>query len=432
MRINPFTCVSLGLLGALACSDLQDPEASGANETEVAVTQQDLNLSRHQFTTQLGVGPWVTSSSTFSSLISNSMIGDLDFSVSNKSQTHFDNCYWEEGRAWVAQKRAAALTNALTWYQSQTSANRSAVFEQLGYVLHATQDFYAHSNWAETHASGAIAAFDDIPTRPDDWYSGTYDNSGDTGPNAGYLHCPPDKRFTHSQMNKDGVGGLSNDEAFIDASAATSDQMRRFVAAIRDASPSAANAILSGLGFVTTDPATTTWRSDYTRTIAPAGGPWGQTGASLFCKAGTYVAAFRQRVESSQGLGDDTALNAIEFYCRDGAGSWTERLNTWDGAWGDYSGWGYCASGAINGGSLKVEPVQRSGDDSSANGAHFSCTNGALLSVSNDGAWGSYLTGATCPSGEAVCGAQAIVEPPIGGTSDDTALNGIRLHCCTR
>jgi hypothetical protein len=171
-------------------------------------------------------------------------------------------------------------------------------------------------------------------------------------------------------------------------------------------------------------------RADYARTISPAAGLWGQPGISIFCSTGTYVAAFRQRVESSQGAGDDTALNAIELYCRNSAGIWTERLNTWDGAWGDWGSWVTCPSGYINGASLKIESGQGAGDDTSANGARFTCTNGSSISANNDGAWGSYLASDTCPAGAAVCGAQTIVEPPIS-SGDDTALNGIELHCCT-
>jgi hypothetical protein len=418
-------------LSFVACMSQESDKNLATNDSEesTVAAEQALNSTRHQQTTKVGVGPWVSNATTLNALVSVSTIGDSDSSTNMKSETHFDNCYWEEGRAWVIAKRSAAVSRALTWYQSQTAANQAAVFEQLGYALHATEDFYAHSNWAETHDPGTIAPFDEIPTRPANWYSGTYNNTDDTGANAGYLHCPAAMRFSHSQMNKDGVGGLIGDEAFIDAAAAASDQIRRFIAAVREASPEKANSILSGLGFVTTNPATSLSRSDFTRTVAPAAGLWGQAGASLFCSTGTYVAAFRQRVEAAQGAGDDTALNAVELYCKSKTGYWTERLNTWDGAWGDWGEWVTCPTGYVNGAALKIEPGQGAGDDTSANGARFTCTNGSTISASNDGAWGSYVSSDTCPSGEAVCGAQTIVEPPISA-GDDTALNGLLLHCC--
>jgi hypothetical protein len=429
MRRSIF-CVFFTLLNVVACAASDGTENQTTDESDdFAKVEQELNSTRHRQTTQVGAGPWVSSSSTLSALVSVSTIGDSDASTNMKSETHFDNCYWEEGRAWVSAKRAAAVSRALTWYQAQTAANRTAVYEQLGYALHATQDFYAHSNWAETHTAGTIAAFDEITTRPSTWYSGTYNNTDDTGTNAGYLHCPVSLRYPHSQLNKDNVGGLIGDEAFIDAAAATGDQLRRFVTAVHAASPVNADSILAGLGFVTTNPATNTTRADYTRTVIPTGGIWGQTGASVFCTAGTYVAAFRQRVETSQGVGDDTALNAIEFYCRNSSGTWTEPLDTWDGAWGDWGSWAICGSGYINGGALKVESSQGSSDDTSVNGARFSCTDGVAIAATNDGAWGAYLNSASCPSGEAVCGAQTVVEPPIFA-GDDTALNGFQLHCC--
>ena len=44
--------------------------------------------------------------------------------------------------------------------------------------------------------------------------------------------------------------------------------------------------------------------------------PWGNHPSSFSqCRARTSVCGFRQKVESNQGSGDDTALNAIQLYC---------------------------------------------------------------------------------------------------------------------
>ncbi len=421
---------SVGLLALTACGGVQD-NGDDADSDDLAVVQQALNASRHRKVTEVGLGPWVYNTTSLSELISFSTIGDEDPATHHRSEAHFDNCYWSEGVALVASKRKEAVSKAITFLSSPTAANKTAVFKAFGYVLHATEDFYSHSNWAETHASGTICPFDDI-AKPSSWYSGTYNNWDDSGPNAGYLHCPADQRVPHSEMNKDDVGGLINDEVFIDASVAVGDQMRRFIAALRAARPADANTILSGLGIVNTNPANSASRADFRRTIAPAGGPWGQTGPSVFCKPGSYVASFRQRVESLQGANaDDTALNAIDLWCRDSSNNWTERLNTWNGAWGDWSAWSSCPNGAfVTRANLKIEPHQGTNDDTSANGARFTCSTGSLLSANNDGAWGAFGSTVACGAGEAVCGAQTVVEAPLGSDADDTALNGIKLHCC--
>ena len=42
---------------------------------------------------------------------------------------------------------------------------------------------------------------------------------------------------------------------------------------------------------------------------------WGAWGAAVHCEAHQYVCGLMQRVESSQGKGDDTGMNDIKFYC---------------------------------------------------------------------------------------------------------------------
>ena len=44
---------------------------------------------------------------------------------------------------------------------------------------------------------------------------------------------------------------------------------------------------------------------------------WGSWSEAVFCEPGQYVCGFQQRVEPSQGRGDDTAMNAMAFYCCD-------------------------------------------------------------------------------------------------------------------
>ena len=45
------------------------------------------------------------------------------------------------------------------------------------------------------------------------------------------------------------------------------------------------------------------------------GGGWGNWSDPQFCDPGWYICGLEQRVEPRQGDGDDTAMNAIAFYC---------------------------------------------------------------------------------------------------------------------
>ena len=44
-------------------------------------------------------------------------------------------------------------------------------------------------------------------------------------------------------------------------------------------------------------------------------GPFGVWSAPLYCPVNEYVCGIRQKLEGRQGNGDDTAMNAVRFYC---------------------------------------------------------------------------------------------------------------------
>lgn len=416
------TCVS-------ACN--QDSSIQ-ENTEEVAVAGQELSGTRHEQTTRAGVAAWVIPS-VADRLVSVSTIGDTDSVEKNKSQTHFDNCYWTESKDWILENRTRAVNAAIQWYETGEDSHLDEMFDALGFALHAIEDFYSHSNWVETNVEGLLAPLHDpAASAPSGWYSGTYFNSGDSGPNPGALHCPPGTP-SHLLLNKDLPGGDAANEAFLDASLAATELLRKFISDLEASLGEATAAeLLYDLGFVSPLPATTDAREDFTRSVSVPGGPWGLAGPAVYCRPDTYVAAFLQRVESPQGSSvDDTALNSLIFYCKDRTGSWVEPLNAWQGIWGDFSPWEYCptAEGFITGAELKIESRQGVGDDTSANAGRFWCNDGAALNADNDGPWGDWRGRVGCEAGEAVCGIQIQYEAPQG-VGDDTAMNGIRLHCC--
>jgi Vitelline membrane outer layer protein I (VOMI) len=61
---------------------------------------------------------------------------------------------------------------------------------------------------------------------------------------------------------------------------------------------------------------------------------------------------------------------------------------------------------------------------------NFGCLDKATLAADNGGPYGTWSPYAKCPTGSAVCGMQSRVEGRQG-SGDDTAMNGVRLMCCT-
>lgn len=153
---------------------------------------------------------------------------------------------------------------------------------------------------------------------------------------------------------------------------------------------------------------------------------WGDWYDMDNCRGLSNVLGFRQRVEKSQGGGDDTALNAIELICSDGG-----RIMSASGPWGSWSNDVICRHGRrANGFWLKQQPWQGKGsDDTAANAFSLRCDDGSYIEANNNGDWGSWSPLITCPSGRFICGISVQIEKNQKG-GDDTTLNNVELMCC--
>ncbi|CAM4663401.1 unnamed protein product [Leuciscus chuanchicus] len=95
--------------------------------------------------------------------------------------------------------------------------------------------------------------------------------------------------------------------------------------------------------------------------------------------------------------------------------------------WGVWGRIKWCPSGYFKSFQLRVESSQGSGDDTAANNINFKCSGGQVLEGDSTdwGDWGNWSP--TC-EGKGICGIQTRVEPPQG-RGDDTALNDVRMFC---
>eukprot|EP00933_Yihiella_yeosuensis_P084867 TRINITY_DN995_c0_g1_i3.p1 TRINITY_DN995_c0_g1~~TRINITY_DN995_c0_g1_i3.p1 ORF type:complete len:749 (-),score=118.24 TRINITY_DN995_c0_g1_i3:164-2410(-) len=150
----------------------------------------------------------------------------------------------------------------------------------------------------------------------------------------------------------------------------------------------------------------------------------GSWGAWDKCDAGGKITGFRQKVEGKKWLGDDTAMNAVEFQCEDGA---TVKSSTSE--WGSWSGWVSCPSGEHIV-SYRMKSEGPAIDDTSVNGIRAKCSDGTVLRPSNTGKWGRWSSWKECPHNGWFCGVKTKVQDSRGRWKDDWALSHIKIKCC--
>ncbi|XP_066930663.1 coadhesin-like [Clytia hemisphaerica] len=152
---------------------------------------------------------------------------------------------------------------------------------------------------------------------------------------------------------------------------------------------------------------------------------WGSWRSWEYCPKGTWVVQLQTNIESHQGDGDDTALNAISLRCNDDVGATIKSGSTNWGTWQAESQ--KCING-FYGGILKFESSQGSDDDTSTNAIRLICRDDNQWYRSGEGGWGSWTQSTYCPAGYKIVGLQTQIESDQG-SDDDTSLNGVRLLC---
>ncbi|XP_016325650.1 vitelline membrane outer layer protein 1-like [Sinocyclocheilus anshuiensis] len=161
---------------------------------------------------------------------------------------------------------------------------------------------------------------------------------------------------------------------------------------------------------------------------------WGSWAQREFCPRGTYAAGFSLMVEElSFGLWDNTALNGIRLHCislfKDPHSDEHDRfIQSEVGSWGQWTKIKWCPSGFLTAFQLRVESSQGIGDDTAANNIRFNCSGGSLLlgDGTHRGEWGDWSP--LC-QGRGMCGIMTRIEEKLK-FGDDTALNDARMFCC--
>ncbi|XP_066501296.1 vitelline membrane outer layer protein 1 homolog [Hoplias malabaricus] len=150
------------------------------------------------------------------------------------------------------------------------------------------------------------------------------------------------------------------------------------------------------------------------------------------CPQNFFAVGFSLRVEPNQYAGDDTALNGIRLFCsQNGDRSFLYTVESHTGHFGEWTDPQWCPSGVLTSFQLRVEPHQGFfGDDTAANNVKFRCSSNPVLE-GRGMSWGEYGHWSPECSEGGICGIETKMEFYLGGL-DDSALNDVRFHCCSK
>ncbi|XP_069506414.1 vitelline membrane outer layer protein 1 homolog [Ambystoma mexicanum] len=167
----------------------------------------------------------------------------------------------------------------------------------------------------------------------------------------------------------------------------------------------------------------------YTSMISVAnGGASGKWYAIQLCPDRIYARGFSVKVDTPQGIGDDTGLNGIRLICTGPKRKKSKTIHSATLRWGAWTADSWCPAGVLRSFSLRVQPWQGVfGDSTGANNIRFRCSDGSAIegrggSLGDYGGWSE-----SCKKG--ICGIQTRAQPPQG-FRDDTGVNDVRFLCC--
>ena len=158
---------------------------------------------------------------------------------------------------------------------------------------------------------------------------------------------------------------------------------------------------------------------------------YGVWGGEETCTKGAFSSGFVIRVDKREFAGDDTAANAVCIICNE-----SEQRCSRKGLWGDWSSPFKCPKGSyLAGWRQNVTPNQGWGllaDDTALNNVEYECRDLESWEETqklkgNGFEWGSWSRFKRCQKGEFICGINTRVAPHY---YDDTALNDIIHKCC--
>ena len=154
---------------------------------------------------------------------------------------------------------------------------------------------------------------------------------------------------------------------------------------------------------------------------------WGDWGLPEFCPYNHYAVGYNSKIEHPPTEGnDDTALNSIRLICSDAS-----FISSSNGYWGNWGENVYCENNTkLSGFAMKSQEIQvGEKDDTAANAIKFYCSDKELFNK-NEAQWGRWGKLILCPNNTGICGLKTQVEM-AQDKGDDTALNNVIFYCCS-